>query len=141
MKRISSVLIVDDNPDDCYLATHTLSKSGGVDHIWSLNDPGQVLDYYRDYVGAFASRPGEFPPGLIVLDINMPGMTGFELADALQARTYTNDESRPVIICMLTSSLNEADVERARRHPLVRNYYPKPLTVENVGELLSMHGT
>lgn len=140
MKRISSVLIVDDSPDDCYLATHALNKSGAIDQVWSINDPRQVLDYFRDNAEASVSRPGGFPPTLIILDINMPGMTGFEFADALQARTYTNEESRPMVICMLTSSLNESDLDRALRHPLVGTYYPKPLTAENVAELLSKYG-
>ena len=141
MKHIKSVLIVDDNHDDCYLAARALEKSGGFDHIWSLTDPLQVLDAYDDEAASRAARPGEFPPTVIILDINMPEMTGFELIDALAARTLADGGVRPVVICMLTSSDHELDVERAEQHPQVRSYYPKPLTQEHIAELLSAFGT
>ncbi len=139
-QRLSSVLIVDDSPDDCYLTSYALSKSGAVEHVWSLHQPQQILDYYADYAGTCVSRPGEFPPAVILLDINMPGMTGFELADALHERVYSKDEVRPAVICMLTSSFHDDDVRRAREHPLVRTYYTKPLSSANIAEIFAAFG-
>lgn len=65
------------------------------------------------------------PVALLMMDINMPAMDGFELLEVLQERP---DASPPVVV--LSSSHIPVDESRARRHPIVRDYLTKPVTPE-----------
>ena len=69
MKRIRSILIVDDSEADVFLATHYLQESQRYDHIWSRADGRAALDVFMEQ-----QHSDEYPPEVILLDINMPRM-------------------------------------------------------------------
>ncbi|MCB0837111.1 MAG: response regulator [Bacteroidetes bacterium] len=68
----------------------------------------------------------EDPPEIIFLDINMPGMTGWEFLDLY--RDEIGQTSTRIII--LTTSVNPEDAKKANDHDLVNGFISKPLTVE-----------
>ncbi|MFZ4057219.1 MAG: PAS domain S-box protein [Ferruginibacter sp.] len=68
---------------------------------------------------------------LILLDINMPEMTGWEFLDELQKCNFNS----PILVAMLTSSVDPGDQARAEAYPEVIAFYSKPITNETVNTL------
>ena len=72
------------------------------------------------------------PPDILLLDINMPGINGFEFLDAL------NEMNCFVNVYMYSSSIDPDDVKRARSYPMVRDFLSKPVDGEAVSKLLDI---
>ena len=71
---------------------------------------------------------------LVLLDIRMPEMNGFEFLEEVEKL-----EKKPLskaVIYMLSSTLDERDLNRSRRNELVKGFISKPLTVERFREIL-----
>ena len=75
-------------------------------------------------------------PDLILLDLNMPFMDGWDFLDACAG--LSAGPAVPVVI--LTSSIRPHDIERARRYENVKGYFSKPLDDAKVGQLLELLG-
>ena len=92
---MTSVLVVDDDPDVCELVRYKLEQSGF--DVRRASDGDQALSEVEAEV-----------PDLVLLDIMMPGMSGLEVLERWRANEAT--EKLPVI--MLTAKAQENDVER-----------------------------
>ncbi|MFO8029084.1 MAG: response regulator [Cyclonatronaceae bacterium] len=71
---------------------------------------------------------------LVLLDINMPGISGWDFLD----RINREDLSGLVQVVMITSSVDSADAEHAGRYATVIDYIAKPLTLQNLVALQKM---
>ena len=92
---MTSVLVVDDDPDVCDLVTYKLEQSG--------------FDVRRASDGDAAIREvAKKVPDLVLLDVMMPGISGLEVLERWRSDTAT--AGMPVI--MLTAKAQENDVER-----------------------------
>ncbi|MFO0748469.1 MAG: response regulator [Myxococcota bacterium] len=104
-KRV--ILLVEDNPHDEHLTVRALEKSGIVNPIVVAHDGVEALDYIFGR-GAWAGRPTEVLPQVVLLDLKLPRVDGLEVLQALRADPRT--KLLPVVI--LTSSLEEQDLLR-----------------------------
>ena len=75
-------------------------------------------------------------PELILLDINMPVMDGFEFLKAFEALEFNNKKS--VVVVMLTTSQAPKDVERVKEFAIA-DFLNKPLTEEALKEVMDKH--
>ena len=96
------ILLVDDNEDDRLLMLRSLKKSDPGAEVVSIASGGEALDY----LGDLDDSPN---PTVLLLDLNMPKVDGFEVLENIRANPATH--SLPVVI--LTTSNEEADVRRA----------------------------
>lgn len=125
-KPLDRVLLVDDSSIDNKLHSRVIRRTGLAREVMCFNMAEDALKYLR--------TPGAVPADLILLDINMPRMNGFELLDA--AITEFGDKFLPSVVVMLTTSLDRADQERASSFPVIKEYFSKPLTSDQFTALV-----
>ncbi len=123
---ITTVVLVDDNPDDLFLNSLVVKRSRIKADAKEFDNPISALSY-------LARTPSD---GLriILLDINMPYLDGFAFLDRYQETCKEHGANDR--IALLTTSMHSADKERARANPLVRSYLRKPLSVQSFDQLL-----
>ncbi|WP_276504867.1 response regulator [Terrimonas pollutisoli] len=134
MKQLNCILLIDDNVDDNYFHSRVIRNANAAQHIKTTETGEEALEYFE--LGKRA--PGQYPlPDLIFLDINMPGMNGFDLLEKIKEEKIIT-EDRPVIIVMLTSSLNPGDEKMAteKYSNEIKAFQNKPLTQEVLNELI-----
>jgi CheY-like chemotaxis protein len=124
-------LLVDDDEITNFINTMLLHDAGITQTRTAFNGQ-QALDLLHTP----CSAPGAPTcPTLILLDMRMPVMDGFEF---LQAYAQRPPADNPAVIIMLTSSLNPLDVARMQGLPIA-GYLTKPLTEENIHRILQEH--
>ena len=99
------ILLVEDNPDDEALTLRALKKNNITNKIVVARDGVEALDYLFG-TGMYAGRDTGSQPELILLDLKLPKVDGFEVLTKLRADERT--KLLPVVI--LTSSKEQHDV-------------------------------
>lgn len=99
------ILLVEDNPDDEALTLRALKKNNITNKIVVARDGVEALDYLFG-TGMYAGRDTGVEPELILLDLKLPKIDGFEVLKKLRADERT--QLLPVVI--LTSSKEQQDV-------------------------------
>lgn len=134
-KKIRSVLIVDDNEADRFITRRVLEKSERFEDIYAVNDGEEVIDLFANYNEA-EKRPEHFPPLIMLLDINMPRLDGFE---TLARLAELNVSTLLSVVVMLTSSSQEIDQAKCAQYSFVKDYITKPLSVKRAIALADMY--
>ncbi|MFK7984874.1 MAG: response regulator [Sandaracinaceae bacterium] len=137
--RLRSVLVVDDDEDDRFIASRALRKSGCVDYSFAACDGQEALQLFADRAHARALHADAFPPTLTILDINMPRMNGIEFLEALDAMKLPIDAQTDVVVVLSSSDAPE-DRATAAEFDLVKGYLVKPLTVTKTRALAAQFG-
>lgn len=127
---INHMMIVDDDLFQRRLSKRVAERSCRVQDI-SLFAMAQ--DALRALARALAL------PDLILLDLHMPAMNGFQFLDALNDNALAHCHDIPLYVLSMTPSAQE--IARAKSHHLVRDVILKPLGVQDVVELADRHGT
>ena len=115
------ILIVDDNPANLKLASFLLTKRGYEVH--SAMGAEAALQLLRAFV-----------PRLILLDLQMPGVDGFELARRLKSEPRT----QAIVIIAVTAFAMKGDEERARAAGC-DGYVTKPIDTRTLPGLIAGH--
>ncbi len=99
-----TILLVEDSTDDEVLTLRALKKSGIANEVAVARDGPEALDYlFR--TGAYAGRDPA-PPQLVLLDLNLPKLSGIEVL-----RRIRGDESTRLLpVVVLTSSREDRDL-------------------------------
>ncbi|QHL87561.1 response regulator [Nibribacter ruber] len=137
MKKLQGILLIDDDDTNNFLNNRLLSRLEIADQIREFRNGKQAFDYlYAISQGIVDASSAEYvKPSLILLDINMPVMDGFEF---LQMFEKLDPAFRAdIVLALLTTSEHKQDTERAAASNIT--YLTKPLTTEKVEELLNQH--
>ena len=128
--KTTTILHVEDDPNDTLLFQHACNKAGVVFDLQAVSDGDQAIAYLRGS-NDFSDRQKHPFPKLILLDLKMPRVSGFDVLTWLQKEKLFNQV--PVVV--LTSSNHDADVQRA--YDLgAKSYLVKPVGFEALVELV-----
>ena len=133
MKRKTILLVEDTQPDEL-LILRTLNKINLANGVDVVRDGQQALDYlFRE--GEFAGRAGTDLPTVVLLDINLPRVSGLEVLERLRADPRTR--LLPVVI--LTSSVEDRDRVRSYENG-ANSFVRKPLAFAEFAETVARLG-
>lgn len=124
MRDAVEILLVEDNEDELELIMRALRKNNLANDVKSVEDGQEALDYLFGE-GAYAERMTADQPKMILLDLNLPKVSGIEVVRALKG----DERTKNVPIIVLTSSKDYPDLNECYKLG-VNSYIVKPIEFE-----------
>jgi CheY-like chemotaxis protein len=126
--ELIDILLVEDNPDHVMLTKRVLEDYGVTNKIYVVGDGAEALDfiYHR---GKYSDGHNAPRPGLILLDIKLPKVDGFEVLK--QLKSHPDYGSIPVVV--LTTSSRDEEVARGYAEG-ANSYVTKPVKFDEFAE-------
>lgn len=126
-----TILIVEDSPEDYETTIRAFRKSGVSNNIVKCEDGDEALDYlFRR--GKYVD-PNKSPrPGIILLDLNLPGTDGRDVL----AEIKKSDVTKKIPVIVLTTSSDERDIEKCYADG-ANSYVHKPVDLKGFFEAIS----
>jgi CheY-like chemotaxis protein len=109
VKTVRTILLIDDSDDDEFLTRRALKKAGVGCNLLRVCDGQDAIDYFGR-TGRYADRQVFPDTELVLLDIHMPRISGFEVLQWLQDHPI---EPAPFVVVMLSSSQESRDRAKA----------------------------
>lgn len=124
------ILLVEDNPDDAFLASRIIGKACGHE-ILMARDGEEASELLR----RMEREDGIRQIKLVLLDLKLPKISGLDLLEGIRS----SERLRGLEVAILTSSDNETDQEQCWELGVI-DYIYKPLTVDRLKSVLSRTG-
>ena len=124
LQEIVRIMLVDDEDDHHLIARMVLRKAGFTGELLAFHDAEDALSALR------TTTP---PPDLLLIDINMPGTSGFDMIQRCEAEALLPNGHTLVVMC--SSSNRPMDIEAARRFKSVDDYVEKSFNLEQFERL------
>lgn len=121
------VILIDDDPVLLYIVEQQFLKQLPGDQLLCFQEAEDAIEYLKDF-----SNPS---PDFILLDINMPGMNGWDFLDVLNEEQL--DLKRQLKVAILSSTVDPYDHSRADTYPSVVHFFTKPLNLDTLKVLLN----
>ena len=126
-EKFNCALLVDDDPVSNYINQVVISDYKRIGHTHDVLNGAEALDFINSKCEEDDFEP--MCPDVILLDLNMPVMDGFEFLQDFQKLSFKKKDRVKIIV--LTSSTNPGDIERASEYK-VSGYINKPLTLSSL---------
>ncbi|WP_256003799.1 MULTISPECIES: response regulator [Pedobacter] len=123
------LLAIDDDDINIFIIKKILEKTGFEVSFSSSSNGQEAFDYLSGLISS-----GSTFPQLILVDINMPVLNGWDFLSAYEKL----DAPKNVHIYMLSSSVYENDIEKAKSFRTVKGFISKPLSIDRLSELLRL---
>jgi CheY-like chemotaxis protein len=134
LKSRLNLLIAEDNADDVFFLEQALKKGSVNYRLNSVCDGLEALAYLNGE-GSFADREAHPFPDILLLDLNMPGMNGFEVLEWLRK----DSRCTRLVVHVLSASSRDLDIQRA--YELHANsYVVKPSRVDELAAFVRALG-
>lgn len=124
-KELKSIMLIDDNRDDNFIHERAIRKVSAKSIVITKESGADALAHLKSLKSSHTD--------LILLDINMPEMNGWEFLEEY-SRLDKGLQCQAIII-MLTTSDNDDDLAKAKTMGNVKDFITKPLTKEKMSSI------
>ncbi len=128
-KKLNKVLLIDDDRPTNFFHEMIIRKMDCADSIESFRGVDEAIAYLK----LNSNKEAQFPE-LIFLDINMPGLDGWDFIEAYKKIDSPYKEHTKIIV--LTTSLSPREKQKAKEIPEILDFKNKPLDQELMKEVL-----
>jgi CheY-like chemotaxis protein len=122
-----NLLVIDDDDINIFIIKKIVEKTGFDIDMVAKSNGQQAIDYLSETITEHKTLPN-----LVLIDINMPVMNGWEFVEAYQ----TLGIEQNVDLYILSSSVYENDIEKTKSYSTVKGFISKPLSIERLSELI-----
>lgn len=122
-----NLLVIDDDDINIFIIKKIVEKSELNINMVAKGNGKQAIDYLSNTISE--QQP---LPDLILIDINMPVMNGWEFVEAYQSLPI----AQHVDLYILSSSVYENDIEKTKSYTTIKGFISKPLSIERLTELI-----
>lgn len=123
--------IIDDDKLTVKLMSILISKNDFCEEIQSFYNAQHAIELLKQN-----TLDNKILPDAILLDLNMPVMDGWQFLDEFVLLSLKKEIS----IFIMTSSIDPADIEMAKKYSVVKQYIMKPVTADKLNELCLLIG-
>lgn len=116
--------MIDDDEVNNFVCESIIRNENFAEEVISFQGAEEALDFLKTSV----TPSGEHFPDLIFLDINMPGMDGWNFIE--EYRKLPELATQKCSLFMLSSAVDRKDIQSARSHKEVKEFFSKPLSPE-----------
>lgn len=127
MKKIDLACIIDDDPIFIFGAKRIMEIADFCNGYLIYHNGKEAIDALSSLISNNQSLPE-----VILLDINMPVMDGWQFLDEF----IKIDPPKEITIYIISSSIDPSDVQRAKSYERVSKYLIKPITVDKLRTIL-----
>ncbi|MFN8417508.1 MAG: response regulator [Cytophagaceae bacterium] len=124
MKEKATICIVDDDEIFQFITKKTFERLNRKDDLYIFSNGEEAIQYFLSHQ--------ELKPDVIFVDINMPIMDGWDFMEELE-RIQMNYPQ----IFMVSSSIDDKDLTKAKSMPLVKDYITKPIDESTIKVILN----
>lgn len=125
-KSLVDILLVEDDADDAELTLQAFKKARFTNRVRVVKDGAEALDYVFCR-GSYVGRSPERRPQIIMLDLNLPKVSGLEVL----RRIKSDRRTRAIPVVILTVSQDNYDIAECRRLG-AENYIVKPVDFQSL---------
>ncbi|WP_339630155.1 response regulator [Bizionia echini] len=130
---IKNIMLIDDNKIDLFVNQRILEKYNPNVKTRVFNNAISAISFFK-LMELNANIKSVAIPDVILLDVNMPEMNGFNFFEEFKQLNFMN--TRTIEIYMVSSSMCPDDINKARNEPYCAGYITKPLTVNKLKKVL-----
>jgi CheY-like chemotaxis protein len=129
MSQKQSICIVDDDEVYIFIVKKIIEINELADHVLTFSDGEKAYNFIKENKG----KPN-FLPDIILLDINMPIMDGFQfIEEYIKLKHEINKE---IGIYMVTSSVDPIDLEKSKKYTDIKGFITKPISAEVLEKII-----
>lgn len=122
-------IVIDDSKLDCFIAEKMIRNTGKSESIKSFLQGREALNFI-----ATAPPSDEYSHTIVLVDIQMPIMNGFEFVEAFEQLPYAITENYSIYV--ISSSINDTDMRKLQNYTSVKQFLNKPLTSNTLAVIL-----
>jgi len=126
LTQSQSILLVEDNQDDFEATSRAFQKANLRNPIVWCKSGRDALDFLKQE-GAYKAASGDSRPGLVLLDLNMPGMDGRKTLEVIKQ----DDALKQIPVIILTTSADERDIHACYQSG-ANTYVQKPVSFDGL---------